>query len=120
MFRILDKDRLRTNAGQPSTLWEDIEDYAAHRRSLIYAIPNPKPRNFYSEIYPVILPFGSYKNQAQKVEFSDDQLEKMAQIISKEIKQGTYEGTMEGTKQGSMLSAKQIQRIDNTLKRRSA
>lgn len=117
LFEILDKDRMRLNAGQASTLWADVEQMVLSRRQAIYELSAKNKRKTFEEIVPIILPFGSYRNQKQVVEFTDKQIEALSNAIAEKVEAGAQRGTSTGSNIGIKEATKETLRLERTKQR---
>ncbi|MBK9258176.1 MAG: hypothetical protein IPM42_22275 [Saprospiraceae bacterium] len=104
----MDSDRKRTNAGAVTDLETEIAKTIQKRRRVLFEIQTPSRKRF-DPVIPIIIPFGGSGNN--KIEFSDDQIERLADAISERGKgeqQGEQQpnigrnktGNQRGTKRG--------------------
>lgn len=115
VFEILDKDRIKTNSGQPSTLIPDLAEYIQRTRAAIHSIPGESLRPEYKPIIPVVLPFD--RNSKQEIRFSDEQIETMAMVMAGIIAERSGAAIFNGSKEGISQAAKQAIREELTAKR---
>jgi tape measure domain-containing protein len=112
LFEIIERDRIRTNNGQPSILNEEIIKLAEVKKQALYGNqPNPMPK--YVPVIPVIIPLNS--NKPQKLEFTDEHLDKMADILAERIANKTGSAVFEGSSQGITQASKESLRFDKAL-----
>ncbi|MBK9223388.1 MAG: phage tail length tape measure family protein [Saprospiraceae bacterium] len=118
LFEALDKDRIKTNSGQPSTIFNDIEEMVDRRRKAIFNIPKPASHR-HEQIIPIILPFGGNKS-VSKLEFTEDQIEQMASIMADKIALKSGQAIYSGSRDGLIETTKEILRSERTTKRATA
>ncbi|MBK9723366.1 MAG: phage tail length tape measure family protein [Saprospiraceae bacterium] len=118
LFEALDKDRIKTNSGQPSTIFNDIEEMVDRRRKAIFNIPKPASHR-HEQIIPIILPFGGNK-AVSKLEFTEDQIEQMASIMADKIALKSGQAIYSGSRDGLIETTKEILRSERTTKRATA
>lgn len=119
IFDLLDKDRLRTNAGQSSTIEDDLfKQFESRKRTALYNFKQATIRPKWEIIAPVIKQ--TQFNIESKINIPDAQIDKIADAISSKIEQATLKGTYSGTSTGIKESTKQALRQELTKKRATA
>lgn len=118
LAHLLDKDRLKTNAGGTSSLEMDLAEALQRRRQAIYNIPKPNEAK-YTPIIPVIVPVGG-QSLNQEVKFSDEQAYNMALIMAEEIAKKAGSAIYSGSKDGLVEATKETLRKERTTLRATA
>lgn len=114
LYKIIEKDRVRTNSGQGSKLTEDIIRFAEIKKRALYGESiNPKPK--YERVIPMIIPVAS--SRVQKIEFTDEQLDKMADILANRIADKTGSAVFQGSSQGITNASKEAIREERRLQK---
>ena len=103
IYDLLEKDRIKTNSGQASTIMADLENMVLKRRESIFA--SRPTRTKYEPIIPVIVPAAS--RQKIEIKLSDDQIKIFANEVARQVKEASLEGTTKGTIEGSIKAAKE-------------
>lgn len=118
LAHLLDKDRLKTNAGGTSSLEMDLAEAIQRRRQAIYNIPKPSEAK-YTPIIPVIVPVGG-QSLNQEVKFSDEQIDRMAEIMGEKIANKSGNAIYSGSKDGLVEATKETLRKERTTLRATA
>lgn len=104
LYEIIEKDRIRTNNGQRSTLNEDIIKFAEIKKQALYGQrANQAP--IYTPVIPYIIPSAS--SRVTKIEFSDEHIDKIAKAIADKVESGSFSGSFTGSKNGMVEAVKQ-------------
>lgn len=118
LAHLLDKDRLKTNAGGTSSLEMDLAEALQRRRQAIYNIPKPNEAK-YTPIIPVIVPVGGHSLN-QELKFSDEQAYNMALIMAEEIAKKAGSAIYSGSKDGLVEATKETLRKERATLRATA
>lgn len=109
LYEIIERDRIRTNNGQPSILNEEIIRFAEAKKQALYG-QKPSQAIKYTPVIPFIVPLTSSK--PSKVEFTDEHIDKIAKAISDKVETGSLKGSHSGSKSGMIEVVKQELRLE--------
>lgn len=115
VFDLLNDDRMRTNAGQPSQLEDELaHQIVMRRRQTIARMIVPTFRTI-EPVYPVYVPLGG--NRGTSVEITDEQIDRLAEVIAEKVGGATERGSNEGTSRGLRDATREALRKERTIKR---
>ena len=115
LYDILEADRKRTNAGAASDLEGQIAEKLLMRRRAIYNLSTPTRKRF-EPVIPVIFPIGS--SGKAELNISDDQIERMAEIMADKIANKSGTAILEGSSEGIKQATKEALRSERTILRK--
>lgn len=118
LYDILDADRNRVNAGASTDLEQSIADSLIKRRQTIFNLEQSSKPKRITPIIPYIIPLGT--NVKNSLELSDDQLDRMAEVLGARIAQKSGQAIYNGTTEGIKQATKQTLRFERTQKRKFA
>lgn len=118
LYELLEADRKRTNAGASTNLEQHIADKIQARRQVVFNLQKENQIKRFEPIIPVVIPFGT--TGKQKIEFSEEHLEFMAEILSDRIAAKSGQAIYTGTTEGIKTASKETQRFERTQKRKLA
>lgn len=111
LFDLLDQDRKRTNAGAETNLEAQIAQAIQNRRKVLFDIQGAGRKRF-EPVIPVVIPFGG--SGKTNIEFTDAQIERLADAISERVERGASRGTSAGTSEGIKQATKEALRSERT------
>lgn len=111
LYDILDADRKRTNAGASTDLEQQLADRILLRRRAVYNLSTPTRRRF-EPVIPVVIPMGS--SVKSELEITDEQIERMAEIMAEKIATKSGLAIFEGSTEGIKHATKEALRSERT------
>ena len=115
MWDIINKDRVRTNAGAKSTLDQDLYNHLT-LKGIVHNLPLPQKK--LTETFIPMLVGPSYYMKERPIKFSDESIDKMAEVIANKVAEKTGISTEAGTYKG-MIKAAEIKERNKRIKLKS-
>ena len=115
LFDILDDDRNRTNAGQPSQLEDELAyQIVMRRRQTISRLVLPTFKTM-EPVYPVYVPPRLGGDSLPGI--TDEQIDRIAEVIADRVGRATERGSNDGTSRGLRDATREALRRERTTKR---
>lgn len=116
LYDILEADRTRVNAGASTDLEQRIAETIQARRRVVFNLQQDNKLKRFDPIIPVVIPLGG--SGKQQAEFSDEQIDRLADVMAHKIAQRSGEAIYSGTVEGSKNATKQALRFERTQQRK--
>lgn len=116
LYDILEADRTRVNAGASTDLEQRIAETIQARRRVVFNLQQDNKLKRFDPIIPVVIPLGG--SGKQQAEFTDEQIERLADVMAHKIAQRSGEAIYSGTVEGSKNATKQALRFERTQQRK--
>jgi hypothetical protein len=115
LFDILDDDRNRTNAGQPSQLEDELAyQIVMRKRQTISRLVAPSFKTM-EPVYPVYVPLRLGGDSLPGI--TDEQIDRIAEVIADRVGRATERGSNDGTSRGLRDATREALRRERTTKR---
>ncbi len=115
LFDILDDDRNRTNAGQPSQLEDELAYQIVMRRRQTISRLVPPTFKTMEPVYPVYVPPRLGGDSLPGI--TDEQIDRIAEVIADRVGRATERGSNDGTSRGLRDATREALRRERTTKR---
>lgn len=116
LYDILEADRNRTNAGAATDIEQRIAETIQARRRVVFNLQQGNKLKRFEPIIPVVIPLGG--SGKQQAEFSDEQIDRLADVMAHKIAERSGEAIYSGTVEGSKNATKQALRFERTQQRK--